>query len=98
MARLSIGKEKAPKWQTHQFENNKEHVVEDKGPLAAVTIGCNTKDDGADGTEHEDESDAPGDVGLGLAKLFAQLGDGEGDGEEVEGVYRGLARVSSKLA
>lgn len=70
----------------YQFENDKEQVVDDKGPLAAVAITGDTKGDGADGTEHQDEGNTPGDVGLGFSKSFGQATDGKGDGKEVEGI------------
>ncbi len=71
---------------THQLERDKERIVDDKGPFAAIAIGGNTKEDGADRAEHENEGDAPGDVRLGLVKGLGQAAHGEGDGEEVKGV------------
>jgi hypothetical protein len=37
---------------THQFENDEEEVVDNKGPFPTVAIAGDTEDDGADGTEH----------------------------------------------
>ena len=69
-----------------QLEDDEEDVVDDKGPLATISIGGDTEYRGSDRSEHEDEGDAPGDVGVGLAEGLGQVCDCEGDGEEVEGV------------
>lgn len=38
--------------ETYEFENDEEHVVHDKGPLATIAIAGDAEDDGADGTKH----------------------------------------------
>ena len=59
----------------------------DKGsPFPSVAIGGNTKDGRPDRPEHQHQGDAPCDVGSGFAELVGQLGDGQGDGEEVKSV------------
>lgn len=86
---------------TYQFKDNKEQIVDDKRPLAAVAIAGNTEQYGADRPKHEHESDAPGNVRLGLAKLLGKVGNGQGDGEEVERIpgLKEKGRVSdSQLA
>ncbi len=45
-----------------------------------------TEYDTSHGTEHEHQGDSPCYLRILLAELLAQLGHGEGDGEEVEGV------------
>lgn len=70
----------------YQLENDKENVVDNKGPLAAVAITGNTKGNGANRAEHEHEGNAPGNVGGLFAKVAGQVADGEGHGEEVEGI------------
>ncbi len=70
----------------YQFQSNKEHIINDKGPLAAVAIAGDTEKDGADGTKHENKGDAPSNVRLGLVKLRGEVGNGQGDGEEVKGI------------
>ena len=59
-----------------------------------------TEDDAADAAEHEDEGDAPCDVGdgdllLGGGELVGELAGGEGDGEEV--LFRGRGHLVSML-
>lgn len=58
---------------THQFENNKEQVIDDERPLATVAISGNTKDDGPDGSQHEHKRDTPGDVGDVFPKRLSQI-------------------------
>jgi hypothetical protein len=69
-----------------EFQNNEEDVVHHERPLATPAIGCDTECDGADGSEHEDEGDTPGDIGDGFIEFLSQLGGGQGDGEEIESV------------
>lgn len=52
------------KTQTYKLNHDKQKIVHNKGPLATVSIGKDTKDNGADGPEHKHESDCPGDVSL----------------------------------
>lgn len=58
---------------TYKFEDNKEEVVDDERPLATVSIGSDTEDDGTEGPEHEHQRNSPGYVCLGLAKIFGEL-------------------------
>ena len=69
-----------------QLEDDEEEVVDDKGPLATISICSDTEYGGSDRSEHEDEGDSPGDVCIGLAEGLGQVCDSEGDGKEVEGV------------
>lgn len=71
---------------THQFEDDEEQIVDNEGPLATIAIGGNTEDDGADGSQHEHERNAPGDVGDVFPKRLGQLRGCQGDGEEVKGI------------
>lgn len=82
---------------SYQLKDDEEEVVHDEGPFSAVAICCDTEEDGPDGSEHEDQCNSPSDVGLGLVKSLGEFGDGERDGEEIEGVP-GLSRSVSKDA
>ena len=69
------------------------------GGRALRELGC-TEDDAADAAEHEDEGDAPCDVGdgdllLGGGELVGELAGGEGDGEEV--LFRERGHLVSML-
>lgn len=79
---------------SYQFEDYEEEVVHDEGPFSAEAIGCDTEEDGPNRSEHEHQCDSPGDVGLGLVESLGEFGDGEGDGEEIEGVPGLFRRVS----
>jgi hypothetical protein len=69
-----------------EFQNNEEDIVDDERPLAAPAIGCDTECDGADGSEHKNEGDTPGDIGDGFIECHGQLGGGQGDSEKIESV------------
>jgi hypothetical protein len=69
-----------------EFQNDEEDVVHHERPLAAVAIGCDTECDGADGSEHEDEGDTPGDIGDGFIECLGQSGGSQGDGEKIKGI------------
>jgi hypothetical protein len=55
-------------------------------PLSPISIGSDTENGAADRSEHEDQRDAPGDLSCGLIKRLGQVRDGQGHGEEVEGI------------
>lgn len=69
-----------------ELEDDEEDVVDDEGPTTAIAISSDTEEDRAYGTEHEHQSDAPGDIDVGLVEGLGQLADGQGDGEEVKSV------------
>lgn len=69
-----------------ELEHDEKNVVHNKRPLATPAVGGNAKGDGADGSEHEHEGDAPGDICYLLAELLRQLRRGQRDREEVEGI------------
>ena len=71
-----------------KLQYNEEHVVHDEGPFASVPIGCDTENDGADGSEHQHEGDTPCDLRRRFTELLCEFGDGQGDGEEIEGIPR----------
>lgn len=73
---------------TYKLQDDEQQVVHNKGPLAAVAVGRNTKGDGADGAEHEHQRDSPGDVRIGLLERLGEILDRQRDGEEVKGVPR----------
>jgi hypothetical protein len=58
-----------------ELEDDEEKVVDNERPLSTVTVGSNTECDGADGSEHENESYSPCDVGCRFTELFGQIGD-----------------------
>lgn len=74
------------KIRTYQFENNKEEVVDDKGPFSSISITGNTKDGRAHRSEHENKSDTPCNILLRLIERLAQTSDGQRNAEEVEGI------------
>lgn len=71
---------------TYQFEGDEEHIVDNEGPLAAVAVGGNAKDDGAHRAEHEDKRNTPCNVRRGLVERRGQVCGGERHGEEVKGI------------
>ncbi|KAI6776829.1 hypothetical protein HG530_000774 [Fusarium avenaceum] len=73
---------------TDKFEDDEEKIVDHERPLSTVAIARDTKGNGADGSEHENQCNSPCDVGFGLAECFGKTCYGEGDGEEVECVPR----------
>lgn len=69
-----------------ELEDDEEDVVHHEGPFPPVSIGGNAKDDGADRTKHEHQSDTPRNLRIGLIEVLGQVGNGQRDGKEVEGV------------
>lgn len=71
---------------TYQFEDDEKQVVDNKGPLATVTIGRETENDRAHRSQHEDERDTEGNIGNAFVELLGKVGCGQRDGEEVESI------------
>ena len=47
-----------------------------------------TEYDTANGSEHEHQGDAPGDIGGAPVEGLGQIGHGQTDGEEIKGIPR----------
>jgi hypothetical protein len=60
-----------------KLKSDEEKVVDDERPLSSVPISGDTEDDGADGTEHQNQRDTPGDVGRGDGPLGCREVRGE---------------------
>lgn len=69
-----------------ELEGDEKNVVDNERPLAAVAVRSDTKENSANGSEHENECDTPGDVGLADVEGLGEVGDGQRDGEEVESI------------
>jgi len=69
-----------------KFEDDEKYIVDHKRPFATVTVGSDTEENSADGSEHEDQCNTPCDVGLANIERFGEISNGEGDGEKVEGI------------
>lgn len=69
-----------------QFENHEQQLVHHKGPFPSPAIGCNTKGNSTDRSQHQYQGDTPGDIGDRLVKGRSQLGCGQGDGKEIKGI------------
>jgi hypothetical protein len=69
---------------TYQLQHYEEDVVENKWPFATVSVSCNTKNNRANGSKHQHESDAPSDFGLGLFERRDKVGDGQRNREKVK--------------
>jgi hypothetical protein len=71
----------------HEARAERQHADEDEvahqRPLAAVAVGDEARDDGAEGAEEEREGDRRGDVVRLLAELHGEARHGERDAEEV---------------
>ena len=80
--KLGIGIDKAGR----KLKDTDQDQVAHQGPLAAVPIGEDAKNDGTEGAEEESKGDGGGDVGSGLAELCGERGDSERDGKVVVAV------------
>jgi hypothetical protein len=62
------------------------NIVDDEGPLPAISVGGETERDGADSSKHENKGDTPGNVRLRPVKILGKRRDRQRDGEEIEGI------------
>lgn len=69
-----------------QLQDNEQDIIDYEGPLSAIAIRCDTERDRTHGPQHQNQSDAPGDVGVFLVKGVCQTGHRDGNGEEVKGI------------
>lgn len=58
---------------TYKLQNDEQQVIYNEGPLAAVAIGRNTEDNGADRAKHKHQRDSPCDVRFGLLEGLGEL-------------------------
>src|SRR5208282_4740250 len=70
------------------FDHGVKHQVDHQGNAAAVTIGHQSKDERAHGTERQRQSNRESDVSVRPVKLFRDRRQREDDQEKVEGVKR----------
>ena len=79
---------------TYQLENDEKHVVDNEGPFATITIGCDTEQDGANRPEHQHQSNAPSDVSIVFSERLGEFADSQRHCKEIKSVPR-LRRVSA---
>ena len=69
-----------------EFQDDEQDIVDYERPFTAVSVGCDSKGDRADGAEHQHQSDAPCDVRFRPIERFGQAGDCQRDSEEIKGI------------
>lgn len=57
-------------------------------PFPSIAIGSDTEDGRADGSEHEHQSNTPGDVRVRFSERLSEVGDRQRYGEEIKGIPR----------
>jgi hypothetical protein len=71
-----------------EFKNDKQQIIDHKGPFPSVSIRGNTKGDSTNRSKHKNKCDAPSDISICLMELCCEVADSQGHREEVEGIPR----------